>query len=337
LNATLRSRDKTPEGVMSDRLSFNTDVLPERDRFPAFCEEFVRRYTGLDIIAENRVNFQAAIEVERAGPVFIARLSTTPAVFARGQQHIRDGDDGLCIILMERGAGYQTQSEQGQKLATGDAVSCDCSYPGDVNFTSSARIWDLKIPRHKITPLASNLGHFAGVRLDKDPIARRLLFGYLNAAQNIDLAGDGTATRLYEDHIIDLVALALGAEGEAREFVERRSLRTVRRAAILREIESSMGNPELDAQIVAARLGITARWLHVLLEDTGRTFSEHLVEQRLDRAAALLRNPQHGSSRIADIAFRVGFADLSHFNRAFRRKFGVTPTDLREAALKSQR
>jgi AraC-like DNA-binding protein len=322
---------------MSDRLSFNTQVLPERDRFPAFCEEFVRRYTGLDITAQDRVNFQAAIDLQRAGSIVVARLATTPAVFARGQQHVRDGDDGLCIILMERGDGYQTQGEHDQKLVVGDAISCDCSYPGDVNFINASQIWDLKIPRDKIAHLVSHRSHFAGAKLDQDPIARRLLFGYLNAAQNVDLAGDGRASRLYEDHIIDLIALALGAEDEAREIAERRSLRTVRRAAIMREIESSMADPGLDAQMVAARLGVTARWIHVLLEDTGRTFAEHLLERRLERAASLFRNPRHGSSRIADIAFRVGFSDLSHFNRAFRRKYGVTPTDMREVALKSAR
>jgi hypothetical protein len=34
---------------MSARLFFDTDLLPERDRFPAFYEEFVRRHTPLDI------------------------------------------------------------------------------------------------------------------------------------------------------------------------------------------------------------------------------------------------------------------------------------------------
>ena len=322
---------------MPDRQSFNTDILPERDRFPAFCEEFVRRYTGLDITTQDRVNFQAAIELQRAGSILVARLSTTPAVFAREQQHLRDGDDGLCIILLERGNGYQTQREQDQRLVVGDAITCDCRYRGDVNFINDTRIWDLKIPRSKIAPLVSNQTNFAGAKLDKDPTARRLLFGYLNAAQNVDLAGDGGAVQLYEDHIVDLIALALGAEGEAREFVARRSLRTVRRSAILREIESSMADPGLDARIVAVRLGITARWVHILLEDTGQTFTEHLLERRLEHAASLLRNLRHGSARIADIAFKVGFADLSHFNRAFRRKYGVTPTDMREAAIRSAR
>jgi AraC-like DNA-binding protein len=126
--------------------------------------------------------------------------------------------------------------------------------------------------------------------------------------------------------------LALGVEGEGRELVERQGVRAVRRAAILHEIDTSMSDAALDAESVAARLGITARYVHILLEDTGQTFSEHLLDKRLMRAAELLRDPAQWRLRIAEIAFRVGFADLSHFNRSFRRKFATTPRDLRGSA-----
>jgi AraC-like DNA-binding protein len=32
---------------------------------------------------------------------------------------------------------------------------------------------------------------------------------------------------------------------------------------------------------------------------------------------------------IAALALRAGFADLSYFNRAFRRRYGVSPSDIR--------
>jgi AraC-like DNA-binding protein len=74
------------------------------------------------------------------------------------------------------------------------------------------------------------------------------------------------------------------------------------------------------------------RYVHHLLEPTGRTFSEHLLDRRLARAVELLRDPSHEIRRIADIAFEVGFKDLSYFNRMFRRRYGGTPTDVRHAA-----
>jgi AraC-like DNA-binding protein len=84
--------------------------------------------------------------------------------------------------------------------------------------------------------------------------------------------------------------------------------------------------------MVAARLGITVRYVHHLLEPTGRSFSEHLLDKRLARVVELLREAGQRHRKIADIAFKVGFKDLSYFNRMFRRKYGGTPSDMRPAA-----
>jgi AraC-like DNA-binding protein len=168
--------------------------------------------------------------------------------------------------------------------------------------------------------------------LDRDDVARRLLSGYLRGSLDVDLSGGGRATQLYGEHIIDLVALALGAEGATRELAEQRGVGAVRRAAILREIENSIADPNLNAAAIASRHGITPRYVRLLLEETGRSFSQHVLEKRLERAAALLRAPQQYGRKVATVAFECGFSDLSYFNRVFRRRYGETPTDMRESA-----
>ena len=106
-------------------------------------------------------------------------------------------------------------------------------------------------------------------------------------------------------------------------------------AAVLREIERRSGDPGLSAVTIAMLLGITPRYVHLVLEETGKSFTHHVLEQRLDKAAALLRDLRSRNRKIADIAAEAGFTDLSYFNRAFRRHFGVTPSDLRAAASSS--
>lgn len=108
--------------------------------------------------------------------------------------------------------------------------------------------------------------------------------------------------------------------------------RKIRRAAILRIIESRSGDPKLSAAAIAALLGITPRYVHLLLEETGRSLSHHVLERRLGKATGLLRDPRWCDRKIADIAIEAGFADLSYFNRAFRRRYGATPSDIRDAA-----
>lgn len=66
----------------------------------------------------------------------------------------------------------------------------------------------------------------------------------------------------------------------------------------------------------------------MMLEETGSTFTEHVSEERLRRAWRLLADPMSRLA-IADVALEAGFNDLSHFYRAFRRRYGETPAAAR--------
>jgi AraC-like DNA-binding protein len=57
-----------------------------------------------------------------------------------------------------------------------------------------------------------------------------------------------------------------------------------------------------------------------------------LLAQRLVRAHRLLTDPRYASQKVSTIALDVGFGDLSYFNRAFRRRYDMAPSELRAAA-----
>ena len=305
---------------MSDRLFFNTDALPERDRFPAFCEEVIRRYTGLDIKKRDESLFRGAIELQRVGEIDFGVFATSAANFDRSPHLVRDGDDGLIFMLSQSGISCQTQRDDNRVIENGNGVICDCGYSGGLHMVTDSKFWSLKVPRNRIIDLLPGSNHLAGAKLDNDPMARRLLFGYLSGTHHLDFSSGGRAAQLYDTHIIDLLVLALGPERDTIELLERRGVGAVRRAAILHEIENRLGDPNLSATAVAMQLGITPRYLRLLLEETGRSFSEHVLEKRLTRAAALLRDPRQWGRKISAIAFACGFGDLSHFNHAFRRR-----------------
>src|SRR5215471_3882185 len=94
-------------------------------------------------------------------------------------------------------------------------------------------------------------------------------------------------------------------------------------------IDHSGGRPRID---VTGVLGMSRRYVQKLFEGTGKSFTEHLAGCRLERAFAMLTDPHHLHLAIIDIAFAVGFGDVSHFNRMFRRRFGETPSGVRAAA-----
>jgi len=76
-------------------------------------------------------------------------------------------------------------------------------------------------------------------------------------------------------------------------------------------------------------VGISERYVHKLLARAGTSFSELVMERRLDGAARDLRDPCCAARDIGSIAFDWGFSDLSHFTRRFKQRFGMRPRDWR--------
>jgi AraC-like DNA-binding protein len=319
-----------------DRLYFSTDALPERDRFPAFCEEFVRRRTALDIVRRSETAFRGVMDLRRAGPVIVGSHFSRPIDLVRSSRLVRDGDDSLLLALCCSGIACLKQRGTERKIEPGGSFICDSGYTGEVHLTADTLLSLVRIPRAALTKLLPRAERAVNEGLDRNDVLRRLLFGYLGVILDVRWNNDGRAMQLAGEHILDLIALALGADGEVGRSAQARGGRAARLQAILHTIERRSGDPGLSAAAIAATLGVTPRYVHLLLEETGKSFTHHVLEQRLQKAATLLREPRWRGRRIADVALTAGFTDLSYFSRAFRRRYGATPSDVRQAAVGKQ-
>jgi AraC-like DNA-binding protein len=318
------------------KIVFNTDVFPEGERFSAYREELAKWSCGLELSTPDPLDFHANLELRRVGSLEIM-ISTLSAIeVARTPRLVQDGDDALLLMLLLDGEACQSQLGDQQLIHAGQAVIFDSGCPGVFSLVSGSKLLTLKIPRAKLSVRLPQVSRFANATLDGDPVARGLLSGYLCGAFDLDLVSSEPTAQLLCDHIIDLVALALRTGSGMQPIQGRLDAPAMHRAAILREIEASAADPAFDSSITATRLGITVRYVHHLLEITGRTFSEHLVDRRLKRVEQILRDRLYAPRRIADIAFQNGFSDLSYFNRVFRRKYGAAPSDVRRAAISSR-
>ena len=68
----------------------------------------------------------------------------------------------------------------------------------------------------------------------------------------------------------------------------------------------------------------------LLNRHTGQSFSDILNHTRIEHAKELLKDP---SLRIGDISEQVGFLDLAHFSRAFKKQEGVSANEYRNQIL----
>jgi len=89
-------------------------------------------------------------------------------------------------------------------------------------------------------------------------------------------------------------------------------------------------DPSLDPETVATAYGISKRYLHLLFADAGTSFSATLIALRLEKAKSLLDDPRFARTGIAEIAWRCGFVEPSHFARRFRARYGEAPAAYRK-------
>jgi len=89
--------------------------------------------------------------------------------------------------------------------------------------------------------------------------------------------------------------------------------------------QHSAGGPL--AREAAKALSMSERTLHRRLQQEATTFRALLDQFRHEKAMALLTSRRHS---IAEIAFLLGYSELSAFYRAFRRWTGRSPADLRD-------
>jgi AraC-like DNA-binding protein len=155
---------------------------------------------------------------------------------------------------------------------------------------------------------------------------RRYLGLLLDPAPALD---DPTLSAHVGTTLADLMALSLGARGDAAEAAQLRGLRAARLRQVLREINAAFADPSLTPGGVGLKLGISARYIQELLQASGASFTERVLELRLQNARKMLMNGQHDKLKVSDIAAACGFNEVSYFNRRFRRRFGTSPMSCR--------
>ena len=69
-----------------------------------------------------------------------------------------------------------------------------------------------------------------------------------------------------------------------------------------------------------------SRTAHLVKEETGQSFMELLMENRLEYAANLLKNTVRS---VSEIAMDCGFGSVTNFHRMFRKYYGITPRNYR--------
>lgn len=84
-------------------------------------------------------------------------------------------------------------------------------------------------------------------------------------------------------------------------------------------------NPALSPQIIAHALGLSTQVLYKTIHLSNSDFYQELYTARIKHAIKLLENRHLAGKNISEIAYHVGFSNLSHFSSIFKKRTGLSP------------
>ena len=223
---------------------------------------------------------------------------------------------------------HVTQKGQSIELASGQGCLVEMNVSASVDLNDAGKFTTTRFPRRSLLQVAPNVEAKLSQPLGGNAALMTMIGRYFalcnDLARDLDAVGQQTAAQ----HLIDLAGLLLGDDADQRELVER-GYSHARIELLKSETLKNLCRSNLTISLIARSTGLSARQAQRLFARSGTTFTEFVLEQRLAVAHKLLLDPLHRHRKVSDVAYAVGFGDLSYFNRAFRRRFGIAPRDMR--------
>lgn len=334
----MRDVSKTPSlatliGGASAPIRFSLDGVPERERASVFREFFGREILKYDLERLPDLPFHVDVELQ-AMPGLLMMSGRSHGSCNRRTRETLAADPTDDIGMIINLAGRHRIVHGGRELVLDDGEAALVSLQDACSFTHlpPGDVLALRVPRKPFAPLVTRVDDCCFRRIPQHTPALRLLIDYVKMVQGGTGAATADLRHLVVNHVYDLMALAAGATREAEALAGGRGVRAAKLHAIELDIGRSLDQPDLSVAALARRHGCTPRYVQRLFESDGTTFTAYVLAQRLARAHRMLTDPRREGDKISAVAWDCGFGDVSYFNRAFRRRYGAAPSDVRSEA-----
>ena len=318
---------------MDQRIYTTEGIQPDQGR--EYWRQVCAANVGVDIAYDGPTSsksFFARMVINRAGPLSTFEVTTRPSSsFLVSGRPPRAGQSEVLVITQLGGESTVVQQGNSATLAAGDFLLLDRAREFQVDFGARARERVLRVPtRSGYGDLLQTLD-IAGLRIDGSrgagAIASAFLRSYTEQAPGLT---EAQSERLFGAMLQVLNSAALDRMNRLPHTHSRQ--RMVQLRTIRLHIEDQLHDPDLTPARIARAHGITRRHLDKLFENEPHTVSRLIWERRLLHSRRALAEPQLAHLSVTEIAYDSGFSSSSHFSRAFRARFGMTPRQARAQA-----
>ena len=281
--------------------------------------------------------FSGTVGNTTLGCVNILEIESEYEYGARTRRHIaKDHNDNLVLVFVRSEILAITQLERKVVLPPGMFSVYDLSQPYTYGHPHRTEVLAIKIPAATLGSRIGKVGRFIGQPYSASAGVGRLTADFLKCVSREADHLPEAAAFSYGTQVIDLVGIMLEC-GSEKLPIAHSAVKSALYQRCSSFIRSQIANADLDPQTAADANGISARYLHRIVQEAGQTFGEFLRGERLQRCRRDLIDPAKSPATIGEIAYRAGFRTQSHFSKLFKKQFGVSPADMRRAAVHGSR
>jgi AraC-like DNA-binding protein len=275
-------------------------------------------------------DYRAIASFGERGDVTLMRAVQDPIGFLRTPRHaglLRS--DRVRISYCSRVDGGIESGGKSARIADGAVYFRDYRGPGV--FWSHGIVEEswLFVPRAWLIDSGKIAQDFDGAVFQSDHFLAKLMAQRIGmvAAHANDAGGTGFSQAIGDlrGSIEDIFA-ARNSDSHRRKLLAKAD--QIRRVKAY--LARHAGETDLTPDRIADALGLSRRSLYRLLEEEGLQVSAYLVEYRLTAIAKMLRSSAWAACSIGEIGSLWGYFDKAHLARAFKRRFGVTPSNYRQ-------
>ncbi|CAM5662957.1 putative transcriptional activator NphR [Streptomyces afghaniensis 772] len=303
----------------------STASLSATDRSELWHHAVSRTFIPLDVRLLEEEPSPGRIVSNQLGSLRISQVQAGPQTVTRSSRLIRDGKEDLILTLQQRGTAIKEQDGRQARIGPGDFSLSDSSRPfrktvqGDFSFTS------FQFPRTDLRVREEDLRAVTATAFSGQEGSAALVSAYLGRLAREAPGLDAFVGRQFAATALDLLALLVNEQcGRDPQVPETAAATLVR---VKDHILRHLADPGLSPPDIAAAHRMSVRYLHKLFQLEGVTVGEWIRTQRLERCRRdLLHSPALGYG-VAAVARRWGFVSPSHFSRAFRAAYGMTPRE----------
>jgi AraC-like DNA-binding protein len=307
----------------------DTQAVPPDERFGLWAHESARVFEPMAVTSEHRHGFRGRATAHELGPLTVFRVTADASAIHRTPGLIAASDpQRLQVSLQIRGRCAVEQDGRRTVVGPGDVTTWESSRPYTVEALTPFELLNLHCPEHLLRPHTDRLYARTATTAPLGPVVRVLL---AEIARGLDDGTLGPGDVAVAESMLALVrGMHVGPVG-----IEE-SPAALLRSRIRRHIADRLGDPGLGPDAIARAHFISRSYLDRLFEGEPRTVAETIRDARLDRSRRDLADPRLAGRTILEIALGAGFTSAAHFSRAFRARYGMSPSDARGLAVKAE-